>query len=170
MNRILSILVMAVFFVAGCAGDSSQSGESTQSDAPTATEQGAASSGDVQEVVIQPVGDQMKFAVEEFTVKAGSQVRIVMDNIATLDAMQHNVVILAQGADINVVGPAGIAAGPDNDYVPAGDDSILFYTAIAKPGEKTMVEFTAPSEPGEYTYICTFPGHYSLMKGVMRVE
>ena len=83
--------------------------------------------------------------------------------------MQHNVVILAPGADINAVGVAAMGAGPDNDYVPADDENVLFYTTIAKPGEKTEVEFTAP-EPGEYPFICTFPGHYSLMKGIMIVE
>ncbi len=92
-----------------------------------------------------------------------------MDNIATLEAMQHNIVILAPGADVNEVGVAAMQAGPDNDYVPEGDERILFYTAMAKPGEQTVVEFTAPEEPGEYTYICTFPGHYSLMQGIMRV-
>ena len=30
------------------------------------------------------------------------------------------------------------------------------------------VEFTAPAE-GEYTYVCTFPGHYMMMQGTMRV-
>ncbi len=30
--------------------------------------------------------------------------------------------------------------------------------------------FTAPKEPGEYPYVCTFPGHWRLMKGVMTVE
>ena len=111
----------------------------------------------------------MKFATEEFTVKSGSTVRLVMDNIATLEAMQHNIVILTPGSDINVVGAAAIQAGPDNDYVPADNENILFYTAIAMPGEQTEIEFTAPA-PGEYPFICTFPGHYSLMKGVMIVE
>ena len=167
MARIFSLLFVTLFLIVGCAGESSTpSNSSTDSAAPEASS--TAASGD-QEVVIQPVGDQMKFAVEEFTVKSGATVRIVMDNIATLDAMQHNVVILTPGSDINVVGAAAIQAGPDNDYVPADNENILFYTAIAKPGEQTVVEFTAPA-PGEYPFICTFPGHYSLMKGVMIVE
>ena len=29
--------------------------------------------------------------------------------------------------------------------------------------------FKAPTTPGEYTYICSFPGHASLMRGTMRV-
>ena len=171
MTRIITTLVIALFVFVGCGGETSSTDsptatDATATDAPSATE---TSSDGVQEVVIQPVGDQLKYAQEEFTVKAGAQVKLVMDNIATLEAMQHNIVILAPGTDINTVGVAAMQAGPENDYVPADDESVLFYTAIAKPGEKTMVEFTAPTEPGEYPFICTFPGHYSLMKGVMIV-
>lgn len=167
MARIFSILFAALFLVAGCASESS---ESSSADAPaTEAAPSSASSDGMQEVVVQPVGDQMKFAVENFTVKSGDKVRLVMDNIATLAAMQHNIVILTPDADVNAVGTASIQAGPDNDYVPADNESILFYTAIAGPGEQTVVEFTAPA-PGEYPFICTFPGHYTLMQGVMIVE
>lgn len=166
MTRLFSVLFLALFLIAGCAGESSTTSEEATTEA--APEAPAASDG-MQEVVIQPVGDQLKFALEEFTVKSGSTVKLVMDNVATLDAMQHNVVILATDADVNAVGVASMQAGPENNYVPADDASILFYTAIAKPGEQTTVEFTAPA-PGRYTYICTFPGHYTLMQGVMIVE
>jgi len=169
MARIYSILFVILLLVAGCAGESSApQASSDEAAAPEASSASSASDG-MQEVVIQPVGDQMKFASEEFTVQSGSKVRLVMDNVATLDAMQHNIVILSPGSDINTVGAAAIQAGPDNDYVPADNENILFYTAIAGPGEQTVVEFTAPA-PGEYPFICTFPGHYSLMKGVMIVE
>lgn len=167
MARILSVLFVTLFFVAGCAGESS---DSQSAEAPASESSASSSNSDgMQEVVVQPVGDQMKFAVENFTVQSGAKVRLVMDNIATLAAMQHNIVILTPDADINAVGTASIQAGPDNDYVPADNESILFYTAIAQPGEQTVIEFTAPA-PGEYPFICTFPGHYTLMKGVMIVE
>lgn len=168
MARILSIIFVSLFLIVGCGGESSAPQASSDSATPEASTSSSSSDG-MQEVVIQPVGDQMKFAQEEFTVKSGSTVRLVMDNVATLEAMQHNVVILTPGSDINVVGAASIQAGPDNDYVPADNENILFYTAIAMPGEQTVVEFTAPA-PGEYPFICTFPGHFSLMKGVMIVE
>ncbi|MCH8962102.1 MAG: hypothetical protein IH820_12455 [Bacteroidetes bacterium] len=29
--------------------------------------------------------------------------------------------------------------------------------------------FTAPTEPGDYPYVCTFPGHWRTMQGVMQV-
>jgi azurin len=118
-------------------------------------------------VVIRPVGNQMNFAVTTFRVRAGEQVRLVFENTATVEAMKHNVVILNDMAAIDRVGIAAISAA-DNDYIP-DDEAILFHTPLAGPQETVEVTFTAPSEPGSYPYICTFPGHYVLMRGVMTV-
>ena len=142
--KLLTLLVGALLF-AGCGSSEPQ----------------------MQEIVIRPIGDTMAYETTEFTVKEGATVKIVMDNIATLDAMQHNVVILAPGADAQAVGMAAVQAGEASDYIP-DDANVLYYTPLAKPGEQTVVEFTAPA-PGEYTFICTFPGHFALMKGVMTV-
>ena len=54
-------------------------------------------------------------------------------------------------------------------YIP-NDPGILAATPIADPGTQTQTTFTAPSQPGNYVFICTFPGHYLMMKGVMIVE
>ena len=36
-------------------------------------------------------------------------------------------------------------------------------------GEHQIIEFTAPSQPGDYEFVCTFPGHHILMRGIMKV-
>ena len=36
-------------------------------------------------------------------------------------------------------------------------------------GESSSVTFPAP-EKGTYDYICTFPGHYAIMRGILVVE
>ena len=74
-------------------------------------------------------------------------------------------VMTKPGTNTDDVGMAAVAAGETAGYVPK-HDAILFYTALAKPGGKTHVQFTAP-RPGDYPYLCTFPGHFALMKGVM---
>ena len=107
-------------------------------------------------------------AVRFHTVHPGQTVRLTFQNTATNPAMSHNVVVLAQGASVNDVGQAAMSAA-DSDYIPAEfSDQILAHTAMAAPGETVTVEFTAPAE-GEYTYVCTFPGHYMMMQGTMRV-
>jgi azurin len=118
-------------------------------------------------VEIRPVGNEMRYETTEFSVKAGEQVRLVFVNTATSAAMHHNVVILTDPTAVERVGTAALTASA-NDYIPE-DDAILAHTAMAAPGATVEVTFTAPTEPGDYTFICTYPGHYLLMRGVMRV-
>ncbi len=120
----------------------------------------------VREIVIEPVGDELKFKVTEFTVAPGETVRLIFKNTAKV--MPHNVVVLNTDSPsvVNRVGTAAISAP---DYVP-DDPAILAYTKVAQPGETVEVTFKAPDKPGRYRYICTFPGHYTLMQGVMVVS
>ena len=123
----------------------------------------------ISSITITPVGNQMEFEQTEFTVTAGSEITLTFNNTATSPAMEHNVLFLTDNeeATINRVGQAAMGAA-SNAYVP-GDDAVLAATDLAKPGETVTLTFTAPSEPGEYAYICTFPGHYAMMQGTMRV-
>jgi len=159
---VLCILVAAA---AGCGG-TGETEKETNGTSETADVTPSTQEGGVQVVVIRPVGEEMKYATTEFTVTAGKPVRVVMENTATSLAMQHNVVITKPGTNTDEVGMAAVAAGEANGYIPKDNDAILFYTVIAKPGTKTEVEFIAP-RPGDYPYVCTFPGHFALMKGVM---
>lgn len=122
----------------------------------------------VQVVTIRPVGEEMRYDTTEFTVKAGTPVKVVMQNTATQPAMHHNVVITKPGTNTDEVGIAAVQAGEAAGYVPT-HDAILFFTPMSAPGETKEVEFTAPAA-GDYPYLCTFPGHYALMKGVMHSE
>jgi len=47
---------------------------------------------------------------------------------------------------------------------------VLPATQAVAPLSATALRFTAPIEPGDYPYICTFPGHWIIMKGVMVVK
>ncbi|MEM1127358.1 MAG: plastocyanin/azurin family copper-binding protein [Bacteroidota bacterium] len=121
-------------------------------------------------LTLQPVGNTMEFEQKALTVRAGQEVTLTMENTATVDAMVHNIVILNSNDDtvVNRVGMAALQAGEAAGYIPE-DAAILAYTPMALPGETTSVTFTAPLEPGEYRYICTYPGHYTLMQGVLTV-
>ena len=160
------VLIFAVTFVA-CGGGGSDS-ETTPSETEEATE---ASSGSIGvELTIQPFGEEMKYAVDTLTVAAGAEVTLILENTATLPIMVHNVVILTTNndEDVNRVGMAAIVAGEAGGYLPE-DDAILAATPMAQPGETVQVTFTAPSEPGIHRFICTYPGHYALMQGVLVV-
>lgn len=157
--RLIAFSLIA-FGLAACGGEAS--------DQETAASEAAALSEG--EILIQPIGNEMRYEQTEFTVEAGQEVTIVFENLATSPAMQHNVVVLTSDddEDANRVGREGMAAGAAAEYVP-DDPAVLAYTSMAQPGETVRVTFTAPSEPGRYRYICTFPGHYALMQGTMIV-
>ena len=70
------------------------------------------------------------------------------------------------------MGEAALALGIDGNaknFVPETDD-VLFHTALTQPNATETIFFTAPTKPGDYDYVCTFPGHAALMKGILRVE
>ena len=160
------VLIFAVTFVA-CGGSGSDS-ETTPSETEETTE---ASSGSVGvEVTVQPVGEDMKYAVDTLTVAAGTELTLILENTATLPTMVHNIVVLTTNndEDVNRIGMAAMVAGEANDYLPE-DDAILAATPMAQPGETVQVTFTVPSEPGIHRFICTYPGHYALMQGVLVV-
>ena len=112
----------------------------------------------------------MTYATKRFTVKAGERISLTLINP---DTMPHNIAILRPGTMAKVGdGVNHMAALPDGAskrYIPEGGD-VLFYTDITDPGDSFSIHFNAPSAPGEYPYICTFPGHWLIMNGVMVVE
>ncbi|MEQ9308419.1 MAG: azurin [Balneolaceae bacterium] len=121
------------------------------------------------EIVIEG-NDQMRFNLSEINVKAGDTVVLTLKHTGKLPkaAMGHNWVLLAEGTNVQEFATTAIRAR-DNEYIPAEGDDVLAHTALIGGGEETTIEFTAPAA-GEYDFICSFPGHYSLMKGKLIVE
>jgi azurin len=124
---------------------------------------------DVKVIRIKTIREAMKYDVREFVVKPGQTVEIIIENP---DAMQHNMVIAKPGS-LEKVGRAGDAMmkdekGAEKNYVPALAE-VLYSTPLINPGQSYKLRFKAPSAVGNYPYVCTFPGHWSLMNGVMKV-
>ena len=114
------------------------------------------------------VGNQMAFDKTTLTLPAGAEVHLTLKNTATVATLPHNWVLVKTGTEASVAA-AGLKRGEPAGYVDVIDRDMLAFTPLAKPGETTEVTFTAPSEPGTYPYICTMPGHYMMMKGVLTV-
>jgi len=129
-----------------------------------------AHAADADALRVQAVPNQMQFAPRELRVKAGQPVRIVFENP---DSMPHNLVLVALGADEEVgVLADHMASDPTSlakHFVPASS-KVLHATPLVNPSARAELAFTAPSQPGRYPYICTFPGHWRIMRGVLIVE
>ena len=120
--------------------------------------------------VVVNSNDAMKFDVSEIKVKAGEEIKLTLNHTGKLgkDVMGHNFVVLAQGTDVQAFSNAAIQAKA-NDYIPEGNDNVLAHTKVIGGGESDTITFTL-KEKGTYEFICSFPGHSTMMKGVIIVE
>lgn len=117
--------------------------------------------------------DQIQYNLQEMRVSSScEQVTVTLRHVGQLpeNVMGHNWV-LTTTENYMPVAQAGQAAGPPN-YVPENDERVLAATEVIGGGEETSVTFDlAGVEPGgDYTYFCSFPGHFVLMKGKFIVE
>ena len=87
------------------------------------------------------------------------------------NVMGHNWV-LTTSADMQAAANDGLPAGLDKEYVKAGDTRVIAHTKVIGGGETTSVTFpVAKLAAGtEYTYFCSFPGHWGIMKGTLTVK
>ncbi len=119
---------------------------------------------------VQAVPNKMQFSPKELRVKVGTPVRLIFENP---DLMLHNLLILEAGAEEEVGTLADqLAAQADGlakGYVPTSN-KVLHATGLVQPKHRTELNFKAPITPGNYPFICTFPGHRRLMRGVLVVE
>jgi azurin len=114
--------------------------------------------------------ERMLYDTTSFTVSPGQPVKLILSNP---DVTQHNLVIGKPGS-LETLGLAGNEmakdpAGLSKHFIPESDQ-ILHHTKLLDHGTSETLRFTAPIEPGVYPYLCTFPGHWILMKGEMIVK
>ena len=126
-----------------------------------------ADNADLTELRVNTVTEKMKYDVTELSVKAGKNVKLTFVNP---DYTPHNLVIVKPGTG-TAVGNLALVMGAEGfakQFLPESDD-ILHSTNMLNRGESAVLEFTAPTQPGDYEYVCTFPGHTQLMRGVLKV-
>ena len=119
-------------------------------------------------IVIRTIVDQMKFDTDSFTVTVGQPVKIWFENP---DYSPHNLIFGQPNSAAEIaaaaegLGPLGFALEflPDND-------KIIAASKLLNHREYQVIEFTAPANPGDYDFLCTFPGHWMTMRGVMQVR
>lgn len=130
----------------------------------------AAPAGKVVKVAL--VGtDQMRYNLTEIKVPKGATVELTLTHGGKMPviAMGHNFVLLKKGVDVPKFAMKAMQ-GKATGYVhPDQKNEIIAKTDLVGGGQSTKVTFVAPG-PGVYDYICTFPGHYSIMRGKLIVE
>jgi azurin len=123
---------------------------------------------------IDLVGDDtMKFDKTSVTVSASCpEITMKLRHSGKLpaQAMGHNVVV-SPTAQYMAAAQDGMKAGLPNQYVKPDDARVVAYTKIIGGGETTSMTFPGSAlTAGEaYTFYCSFPGHWAIMKGELVV-
>lgn len=117
--------------------------------------------------------DQMQFDIKSVEVpKSCSKFTMTLAHTGKMpkSSMGHNIVLSAT-ADANGVAADGMKAGTANEYVKPNDPRVIGFSKVIGGGETTSFDVdVAKLKPGtEYTYLCSFPGHSFLMRGVLKL-
>ena len=114
---------------------------------------------------LNTVSQKMAFDKTTLHAKVGQTIEIVLNN---KDEMPHNLVVISAGSlqsfgkmvDDFLKDPEAAKSG----YVP-NSRYVLGATKMLEPGQIDSFIFKLPNKPGRYPFVCTFPGHWQMMKG-----
>ena len=117
--------------------------------------------------------DMMQYESKSLAVdKSCSSFSLELIHKGTLakNIMGHNVVIVPTNEFNKVIAMINMAEGIDNGFLP-DDPAILARTTMIGGGEKTKISINLESfDVGEaYTFFCSFPVHYALMRGTLTI-
>lgn len=113
--------------------------------------------------------DKMKFDKSQIAIAADcTEVKMTLKHVGKLPvaAMGHNWV-LTTTPNFQPVANAGASAGVAGNYLPKDDARVIAHTKLIGGGETTTVTFPTSKlqKGGDYTFFCSFPGHWAVMKG-----
>ncbi|WP_067144781.1 azurin [Pseudotamlana agarivorans] len=144
--------------------------EKRQNQSPSQTETKAASSDEAITTIDLTASDGMQFNKNKIEVNAGEKVRLTLTHTGKMakTVMGHNFVLLKKGVDLTDFGTEA-ATATDSEFIPNDGDDVIVHTKLIGGGESTTIEFNAP-ESGDYDFLCSFPGHFMIMKGKFIVK
>lgn len=120
--------------------------------------------------VIRTVREQMRYDTPRLVVEAGKPFEVIVEND---DFMPHNLVFVPPDSREKAATLAAEMKPEQLDargraYIP-GQVEVLGASRLLNAGQRETLKVTAPTTPGEYEYVCTFPGHWTLMWGTLVV-
>ena len=120
--------------------------------------------------IILNSNDKMQFDKTDITVFEGQTIILTLNHTGTMpiEAMGHNFVLLTNDISVSDFGKQA-ASAKANEYIPADLQHVIAHTGLIGGGGTDTIIFEAPQK-GVYDFLCSFPGHYSIMKGKFNVK
>ena len=112
----------------------------------------------------------LKFNTDRIQAKAGEKIVFVFPNDDS-SGMVHNLAIVTPGSCQTVM-DAAVAMGAEGlkkNFIPEIPELLASTPQVAQ-GMKYTLYFPVPDEPGDYHFICTYPGHGLVMRGIFAVQ
>lgn len=117
--------------------------------------------------------DTMQFDLKTIEAKAGEKIELTFKNVGKIPkiAMGHNLVVLKKGISAIAFGQKAMGAGANatNALPDSVKGDTIAATKLLGPAESETITFTV-AEAGDYEYVCTFPGHFAMMRGVLKIK
>ena len=162
-------LVGLVVLMGACKDNSNNTVESTPPPAEHQHEETAVE--DTRFKATIESNDQMQFNTKELKVPVGEPIVLTLKHTGKMakNVMGHNLVVLKSGTDLKAFAELAATAAA-TDYIPESEQArVLAYTKVIGGGESDTIEFTI-TEAGTYEFLCSFPGHYAMMRGTIIAE
>src|SRR5699024_8635589 len=108
--------------------------------------------------------DKMQFDQNEIIAWEGQTIELTLHHTGEMPktSMGHNFVLISDQISLKSYVKKSMKA-KENNYVIDDSSLTLASTSMIGGGESTTTTFKAPQK-GEYDFLCTFQGHYSIMK------
>ena len=169
--RIQLLVLLSATILLNCGGKEEKKKEGFTYEKSSAQENSESKKVDANVAnIVLTANDMMQFNTNEIKVKSGQRVRLTLRHIGKLDVniMGHNFVLLKNGTDLVAFATAA-ATQKENKYLPIGTEDVIVHTDIIGGGQVATIEFDAPAV-GTYEFLCSFPAHYAMMRGLFIVE
>lgn len=113
-------------------------------------------------ITLSAVGG-LQFDYKRLVVKPATRLKLIFQN---KDDMEHNLVVTRPNSRLRVVEFALAlgAKGPAQHHVPIMEE-VLAHTVSVEPGRTDSLTVMLPE--GAYPFVCTYPGHGSIMYGII---
>ena len=117
--------------------------------------------------------DMMKYDVAEITLDTScEQTKISLKHAGKLpiNAMGHNVVIVEEKNLSKITQQINFSLGVEKGYLPESQE-IIFISSMVGGGDTTELEMDMSKldKTKNYVFFCSFPGHWALMRGKIKI-